>query len=48
MVRKVNKAEPAKGDVQKWYEQYIAMGLDKTPFDSTEDDAIVNSLNNVV
>ena len=44
MVRKVNKAEPAKGDVQKWYEQYIALGLDQKPFDSTEDDAIIKSL----
>lgn len=45
MVPKNNKPEPVKGDVQIWYDQYIAMGLDKTPFDSTEDDLIINSLN---
>ena len=47
MVRKGKGQEPPKGDVMIWYEQYVAMGLDKTPFDSTEDDAIVNSLNRV-
>ena len=45
MVQKPNKPEPATGDVQIWYDQYMAMGLDKTPFDSTEDDLIINSLN---
>ena len=45
MVRKVNKQEPAKGDVQKWYEQYVALGLDQKPFDSTEDDSIIATLN---
>ena len=45
MVRKSsNKPEPAKGDVQKWYEQYMALGMDKKPFDSTEDDEIIASL----